>query len=171
MAKDRRMTAAKRVALLGFVLESNGHAPVAVAEDFYQQLYLEGEDLGRDIRAPAPRCSPELSGFVAAMDKIGPWTPLPILLTSGGASGPVEHGFFKDVVRRMRRRLEEALPLDGVYLAEHGAATSTEEWDPDAVVFETVREVVGPRVPIVSTLDLHTNVSTRMVRAVDLLIG
>jgi len=161
----------RRVALLGFSLESNGHAPVATEAEFRDYLWLEGEAFGRDIRAPAPQSPPEIRGFVKEMDRHGPWTPVPILMTAGGASGPVDQRFFGDVVAKMRAGLEAALPVDAVYLPEHGAATATGDDDPDATVFEMVRALVGSKVPVVATLDLHANCSQRMVDAVDVLIG
>ena len=165
------MTDPKRVALLGFSLESNGHAPVATEAEFKAYMWLEGEAFGRDIRSPAPESPPEIRGFVKEMDRHGAWTPVPILMTAGGASGPVDQRFFEDVVARMRTALTAALPVDAVYLPEHGAATATGDDDPDATVFEMVRGLVGPDVPVVATLDLHANCSQRMVDAVDVLIG
>src|SRR5206468_5305928 len=47
----------------------------------------------------------------------------------------------------------------------------TEEDDPDGVLFEKMRKIVGPDVPIAATLDLHANVSERMVGSVDAFIG
>jgi microcystin degradation protein MlrC len=165
------MTKTRRVALLGFSLESNGHAPVATEAEFKAYLYLEGEDLGRDLRSAAPESPPEFRGFVREMDRRGPWEPVPILMTAGGASGPVDQVFFDEVVARMRSRLKAALPVDAVYLPEHGAGTATGDDDPDATVFEMVRELVGPNVPVIATLDLHANCSQRMVDAVDVLVG
>jgi len=64
-----------------------------------------------------------------------------------------------------------ALPLDAIYICEHGAAITTEMQDPDGEVFERVRAIVGAGVPIVATVDLHANVSDRMVDSVDVLIA
>ncbi len=161
----------KRVALLGFSLESNGHAPTATEAEFRDYMWLEGEAFGRDIRSPAPESPPEIRGFVKEMDRHGPWEAVPILMTAGGASGPVDQRFFEKVVEKMRAGLKAVLPVDAVYLPEHGAATATGDDDPDATVFEMVRALVGPNVPVVATLDLHANCSQRMVDAVDVLIG
>src|SRR5205807_4493480 len=38
-------------------------------------------------------------------------------------------------------------------------------------LFEKVRDIVGPDVPVAATLDLHANVSERIVRSVDVFIG
>jgi microcystin degradation protein MlrC len=156
---------------MGFALESNGFAPVTVKADFVNQVYLAGEELAADLRQPAPRASGTLTGFVAAIDRAGPWRPVPILVASAPPGGPVVQDFFEEMLGEMERRLRAALPLDGVFLAEHGAATATGDDDPDGTVFALVRRIVGAGVPIVATLDLHANVSARMVALTDALIA
>src|SRR4029077_20586734 len=86
-------------------------------------------------------------------------------------NGPVEHAFFQELLDTITRRLRAALPVDAVYICSHGAALTTEEDDPDGVLFEKMRQIVGPDVPIAATLDLHANVSERMVGSVDAFIG
>jgi microcystin degradation protein MlrC len=71
----------------------------------------------------------------------------------------------------MKQRLEAALPLDGVYMCAHGAMTSTEAPGPDGDLFEMIRGVVGDEVPFIATLDLHANVSERMVENTDVLVS
>src|SRR5207249_8048884 len=43
--------------------------------------------------------------------------------------------------------------------------------DPEGVLFERIRNIVGPDVPVVATFDLHANVSDRMVDLIDAFIG
>ncbi|MGH2549465.1 MAG: M81 family metallopeptidase [Thermomicrobiales bacterium] len=62
-------------------------------------------------------------------------------------------------------------PIDGVLLALHGAMVTELDRDGDAHLLETARKIVGSDVPIVATLDLHANISERMVAAADVLIG
>jgi microcystin degradation protein MlrC len=160
-----------RIAVLGFSLESNGFAPVATKADFEQSYLLSGEALAADIHAPHPRASGTLTGFRAAMDASGDWEMVPILVAATSPSGPVDQAFFDEVLAQMRARLAAAMPLDGVYIAEHGAAAATADADPDGTLFAMVRETVGAGVPVVATLDLHANVSPRMVDETDLLIA
>lgn len=160
-----------RIAILGFAIESNRFAPVSTREDFVSRAYLAGDELMRDARSPAPRMTPEIPAFVRDMDNQGDWTPVPILFANAESGGPVDHAFFADTLARFERGLEAALPLDGVYICEHGAAITTEEHDPDGMVFAAVRRIVGERVPVVATVDLHANVSDRMVDNVDTLIS
>jgi microcystin degradation protein MlrC len=161
-----------RIALLGFSIECNRFAPPATRRDFVEEgLYLAGEAIIADVRDNKGRIPAEIYGFVHAMDEAGPWQPVPILLAAAEPNGPVEHGFFGEILAEMRRGLIAAGPLDGVFLREHGAALTTEDDDPDGTLFAMVREIVGPDVPIVATLDLHANVSHRMVEALDVFIG
>ncbi len=160
-----------RVALLGFSIECNKFAPVATKAHFTARTYLEGDAIVAEARAPAPVMLPETPGFVAAMDASGPWTPVGIALAMTEPNGPVEHGFFVELLDTIDRRLKAALPVDAVYICSHGAALTTEKDDPDGELFEKVREIVGPDVPIAATLDLHANVSERMVGSIDAFIG
>jgi microcystin degradation protein MlrC len=164
------MPAAPRVAIGGFMLESNCHAPIATEAEFRAAVYAEGEDILADLARPAPRMPATLWGFWKAMNDAGDWVPVPLVMTSAGASGSVEQGFFDRTVDQMCRRLRAALPVDAVFLSQHGAAIATVEPDPDGVVFQRIRAVIGPDVPIVATLDLHANMSRRMVAEPDALV-
>ena len=160
-----------RVALLGFSIECNKFAPPATKAHFLARTYLEGDAIVEEARSPTPTMLPETPGFVAAMDASGPWTPVGIALAMTEPNGPVEHAFFVELLDTISRRLRAALPVDAVYICSHGAGLTTEEDDPDGVLFEMVREIVGPDVPIAATLDLHANVSERMVQSIDVFIG
>src|SRR5271165_144687 len=160
-----------RVALLGFSIECNKFAPVATKAHFLARTYLEGDAIIEDARSATPRMLPETPGFIEAMDTSGAWTPVGVALAMTEPNGPVEHAFFTELLDTIGRRLRAALPVDAVYICSHGAALTTEEDDPDGVLFEKVREIVGPDVPVAATLDLHANVSESMVQSVDAFIG
>ncbi len=160
-----------RVAILGFSIECNKFAPPATKAHFLARTYLEGDAIVVEARATAPSMLPETPGFVAAMDSSGGWTPVGIALAMAEPNGPVEHEFFAELVARIEQQLRAALPVDAVYICAHGAGLTTEEDDPDGLLFEHVRAIVGPDVPIAATLDLHANVSERMVRSIDAFIG
>src|SRR5206468_11382676 len=56
-------------------------------------------------------------------------------------------------------------PWDAVLLAQHGAAVAEDAPDADGEFIARVRETVGASVPLGVSLDLHANVSPRMVEA------
>src|SRR5262249_49504272 len=66
--------------------------------------------------------------------------------------------------------LAKAGPTDAVLLALHGALVAEGEPDVEGAVLVAVRERIGPKVPLVATLDLHTSLTRRMVGAADALV-
>jgi microcystin degradation protein MlrC len=74
-------------------------------------------------------------------------------------------------LRSCSRTAEAALPVDGVLLELHGAMVTEELEDAEGDIISHVREVVGPEVPVIATLDLHANISPLMVEESDALIG
>ncbi len=153
------------------MLESNGHSPLATRAEFAQNCIAAGEALVADWKSPHPRAPATLTGFVEAMDASGEWTPLPLMCAMVGASGPVERAFFEEVLAEHEQRLRAALPVDGVFLSLHGGAIGEAEDDPEGALLERVRAIVGPAIPVVATLDLHANVSRRMVEYASVLVA
>lgn len=160
-----------RIALLGFMLESNAFSPVAEEAEFREKHWIEGDAIVEDARSATPRDPGGLTGFCRAMDESGAWEPVPIAMTTAGASGPVDQTFFERYVEMIDERLRAALPVDGVYIQAHGAARGTVDHDPEGMLFKAVRAIVGWTIPVVATLDLHANVSHVMVAETDLLIA
>ena len=162
---------APRIAILGFAIECNRFAPVATARDFADDVDHRGERIVADARSANPTTLPDLPGFFAGMDQSGDWTPVPLRVAQAHPGGPVEQGFFAALLAEIEAGLKASLPLDGVYISSHGAALATEDDDPDGTLFAMVRRVVGPKVPVVAVLDLHANVSQRMVDNLSVFVG
>src|ERR1700723_1977191 len=132
-----------RVAILGFSIECNRFAPVATRAHFEARTYLEGDNIVRAARGPNPTMLPETPGFIAAMDRGGPWHPVGIALAMTEPNGPVDHAFFAELMAVIETRLTAALPVDAVYICSHGAAITTEDAAPDGALFALVRRIVG----------------------------
>ena len=160
-----------RVGMLGFHLESNAFAPVSTEGHFRSLCYLEGEEIEREARKDAPAMPAEVPGFYSEMDARGRWRPLPVIVTACEPGGPVDERFFQATLAAMRARLVAAGKLDAVYISNHGGMISTAGPDPDGELYAMVRGVVGPSVPVVATVDLHANISERMVASVDALVS
>ena len=56
---------------------------------------------------------------------------------------------------------------DAVYVSMHGAMGADGELDPEGCLLERLRELAGPEVPIVISLDLHGVLTARMLRQID----
>jgi microcystin degradation protein MlrC len=163
--------AGPRVAIIGVWLESNRAAPVATEQDFRDYYWHEGEAILAAARDPNPFIIGEAAAFVKAMDATGPWQPVPILIAGCHPHGPVAAPLMDDLKRRIGDGLRAAGPLDAVYIANHGAMVAVNDDDPDGAIIALARDIAGPKARIVVTLDLHGNISDRMVTPADLVVG
>ena len=163
--------AGPRVGIVGVWLESNRAAPVAKEADFRSFYQLEGAAILEAARQPAPRILGEAAAFVKTMDATGPWQPVPVLLAACHPHGCIDGRLMDDYLARIRAGLAAAGPLDAVYVANHGAMIATDRDDPDGEVIALAREIAGPAARVVVTLDLHGNISERMVEKSDLIVG
>ncbi|MFM9106471.1 MAG: M81 family metallopeptidase [Chloroflexota bacterium] len=137
------------------------------------EFEASGLHLGQAIAAEMRGSNTEFGGFLAAAPGEG-FDLLPIVAVWATPSGLVTSEAIGHMAGILERGLRDALaagPLDGVLLALHGSMVTAIDPDGDGYLLERVRAIVGPRAPIVCTLDLHANVSQRMVDAADLLIG
>ena len=158
-----------RIAFISFRLESNFHAPTIDRSAFIPDNYHAGEAFEQLFGITPRRVSKEFIGFGETMDNLRPWERVPIVAAETAPAGCMSQAFFEELKEDIGSRLKAAMPLDAVFFAEHGAATATGDFDPDGTLFSLARKIVGPSVPIVSTLDLHANVSPKMFGAVDML--
>ena len=84
------------------------------------------------------------------------------------AGGPVERGIYERWKGEILDGLRAALPLDGVYLAMHGAMFVQDMFDAEGDFIAAVRAVVGPDIPIAASYDLHGNVSQQIIDNLDI---
>lgn len=70
----------------------------------------------------------------------------------------------------MVEALRNALPVDALLLALHGSMVADGTPDVEGAILAECRQLVGDKVPIVATLDLHANVTDLMVRSADALV-
>jgi len=91
-----------------------------------------------------------------------------ILHAKAIAGGPVEAGIYQSWKAEILSGIAAALPVDGVYLALHGAMFVDGLHDAEGDFIAAVRALVGPDVLIAASYDLHGNVSQRIVDGLDM---
>jgi|AP95_1055475.scaffolds.fasta_scaffold02740_6 microcystin degradation protein MlrC len=95
----------------------------------------------------------------------------PLLNASTCPGGYLTAACYAQLKGELLRRLEKALPVDGLLLPLHGGAVAEGIDDPEGDLIQACRQIVGPHIPIVGTLDLHAHVSADMVRHADALLA
>ncbi len=97
---------------------------------------------------------------------------IPAVAAYATPGGPVDADAYEfytgAIVEAVRQHVDE---LDGVILPLHGAMVPDGRTDGEGPLIAQVRDVVGPAVPIVVTLDLHGNVTREMTRHADALVA
>jgi microcystin degradation protein MlrC len=92
----------------------------------------------------------------------------PLLHARAVPGGPVARHVYDALKAEFLERLSVALPVDGVYLAMHGAMKVDGMWDAEGDWITAVRHLIGPAIPIAVSYDLHGNVSQRIVDQIDI---
>src|SRR5690606_30091001 len=110
-------------------------------------------------------------GFYQRMDALGDWTPAPLIVVAAPPGGPASVQVWDEFLEQIKTRLRAALPVDAVYVANHGASSAQNEDDTEGVLMALLRSIVGPDIPIIATHDLHCNVSPETVQALDALVS
>ena len=159
-----------RVALFGFHLEANAFCPPSLKADCLKQCWEVGEGIS-DLARGVSRLPGELAGFYARMDALGDWQPVPLIVVSMPPSGPASAELWAEYLHELETRLRAALPVDAVYVCNHGASCAEGEDDTEGAMIGLVRRLVGDAVPIIATHDLHCNVSDRTAAALDVLVS
>lgn len=107
-----------------------------------------------------------LSVFAAAgVEAVGAFSARAI--TSGGT---LAAGDWDRLAREFLHGIATAWgsgPIDGVFIAMHGAMCAENDVDPEGYLLQETRAIVGEDVPIVLSLDLHGIVTDRMLTHVD----
>ncbi|HEX4223196.1 MAG TPA: M81 family metallopeptidase [Pseudonocardiaceae bacterium] len=95
------------------------------------------------------------------------WVPLLHAVAEPG--GPVTRATYDALSGEIYDRLRAAGPLDGVFIDFHGAMTVEGRTDIEADFVDGIRAITGPDVLLSGAMDLHGNVSHRLISTVDLL--
>ena len=110
------------------------------------EVLKNGGYIGGFVRAAKEYDNVELVGILSPRD------------AKGGSSGSwITREAFDKYSNGIADDIRQTGPYDGVFLALHGAMAVTGVPKPEAELVRRVRAVVGPKVPIYVTLDLHAN--------------
>ena len=91
-------------------------------------------------------------------------TLLPLLTAHATPSGPLRRPDFQRLLDELLRGIERSLPLQGLVLQLHGAMEVEELGDGETAIMRAVRDLVGPKVRIAMSLDLHANLAPEVAR-------
>ena len=141
-------------------------------QSYKERFYLRGEEILNTFRGT----NTPIGGFIDGADVHG-FELIPTVFAEAHPSGPTPRNIFDAILGEILNGITEAGSIDGVLLGLHGSMVVGDLEEPDGIddpeghILAAVREVVGPEIPILAQLDIHSNVSPQMVDAADVLIG
>lgn len=162
------------VFIAGFQHETNTFAPSKADWAAFQRgeafpPYRRGPEI---IDAYAGRNIP-IGGFIDAARERG-WALVPSAWAGATPSAHVTQEAFERIAGVIVEDLSKALAHGGVhavFLDLHGAAVAEHLDDLEGELLGRIRAIVGAAVPIVASLDLHANVTRRMLDEADALVA
>ena len=162
-----------RILIAGYQHETNTFAP-SLAD---WAAFTRGDSFpafvqGRAMQEQLASVNIPIGGFIEAGRSRG-WTLLPSCWAGAIPSSFVTRDAFERVAGTICDDVRAALAdgLDGIYLDLHGAAVAEQAADSEGELLGRLRAIVGPKLPIVASLDLHANVTHRMLREADALVS
>jgi len=163
----------KRVAVGGISHETSTFTPVVTTlESFFERHLLRGREL-LDVFSGT---NSTIGGYIDGAAKHG-FELVPTLFADAHTSAPAPREVFDQLVNELLQRIKAAGPIDGVLLDLHGSMVVGDLDAPDglpdadAYLLERIRQTVGPDVPILVELDIHSNMTPRRLESADVLLG
>ena len=160
---QQKVVVPKIIAVGGMQHETNTFAPhLATLSAFERADSWPALTIGEPLFATMRGLNIPLSGFIESVTQAGHQLH-PLCWCSAEPSSYVTQEAFERVAEIICSSLQEMDQLDAVYLDLHGAMVCEDYEDGEGELLRRVREIVGPSVPVVISLDLHANVTEGML--------
>ncbi len=147
-----------RIFVAGFQHETNTFAPSKADWPAFESgsafpAFSQGEAM---LERLAPTSLP-MGGFIRCARQRG-WTLVPSAWAGASPSAHVTRDAFERIAEHIVADARRG-GFDAVYLDLHGAAVAEHVDDAEGELLERLRKVIGPVMPVVTSLDLHANVT------------
>ncbi len=148
-----------RIAIGQIWQEQNTFSPMTTRlSDFEQNgLYFGGAILKQFSG------SNELGGFIRAAEDEDDIKLLPTIRAFAWPKGIVKKKTYEKIKEEFMNHIKKSLPLDGILLSLHGSMVAEGVCDVEGELLETVRKDLSLDIPIAISLDLHANVTEKIV--------
>jgi microcystin degradation protein MlrC len=158
------------VLVAGYQHETNTFAPTLAN----WAAFNRGDDFpafvhGRAMLDKLTGVNLPIGGFIDAAKTRG-WQLVPSSWCGASPSAHVTQDAFERISAAVLADVRRG-GFDAVYLDLHGAGVAEHVDDTEGELITRIRQVVGKAIPIVASLDLHANVTERMLREADALVA
>src|SRR4051812_3770926 len=152
-----------KVAIAAILQESNTFSPVYTHYDHFSPVFGDGALQRHEGKLT------EMGGFIDILRERSAQIA-PVCAAWAITANRLVRADYERLAGSFQQHLREA-NADALLFALHGAQTAEGEDDVEGDLLDRARETLGPDKPIVVTLDLHANVTRRMVDRADAIVG
>ncbi|MBD2699036.1 M81 family metallopeptidase [Spirosoma sp. BT702] len=145
-----------RIAIAGLGIESSTFSPAVTLEEAFHARYSGEVFNAYSFLLPVSPLRKQAIWFPAVVGKSLP----------GGA---VTREAYESLVGKMLDSLKKYMPYDGLYFDIHGAMSVKGLDDPEGDLITRIRQVIGYKTLVSTSMDLHGNVSLRLAQNTDLM--
>jgi microcystin degradation protein MlrC len=156
-----------KVFIAGFDTETNTFAPIPTGKASFEDCFLAHGDA---TRKPPNYCSGQLLIWRQRAEERG-WQVMESVCTFAEPGGRIVRPAYEELRGELLADLKQAMPVDMVILALHGAMAAEGYDDCEGDILQRIRSIVGERVPVGAELDLHCHITEAMVRAATALVA
>jgi microcystin degradation protein MlrC len=155
-----------KIVVGGIVQETNTFSPILTKiQDFKDIFILYGKEVIEDLADK----NIEYAGIIKASKDFG-FKIIPAIACNAWPSGKLEKGTYIKLRDELIKRVDDVKDYDAVILVLHGSMAAEGFDDTEGNLLKMLREVVKEK-PIITTLDLHANVTKEMVTNSDVILG
>jgi microcystin degradation protein MlrC len=144
-----------------FKLETNSFLKEPTTLQDYKNRNLV---IGKDVIPHFENVRNEIGGFISYLKKQDDINIIPSIAANATPGGKATREVFEFVKGHIINAYKSSERVDGILLSLHGAMVTEDHQDGDGVLLEEIRKVTGPDIPIFITLDLHVNISEKMIK-------
>ena len=148
--------ATPRIAIAGLAIESSTFSPALTTEEAFHARY------GSEVFKAYPFFADD-----SVLRRRATWVPTIIGKSLPG--GAVTREAYESLVTKTLDSLKRNGPYDGLFFDIHGAMSVVGLDDPEGDFITRIRQVIGPKTLISTSMDLHGNVSWRLAQNTDLI--
>ncbi|MCY4218089.1 MAG: M81 family metallopeptidase [Gammaproteobacteria bacterium] len=153
-----------RIAVGGWQHETNTFATIrADYEAFKMADEWPAKQSGQAMLDAIDGVHLPITGAIEALTEYGDEV-VPLLWCSATPCSYVTKDAFERISSELLSQLSKELPVDGIYLDLHGAMVCEHVDDGEGEILSRIRDLVGSELPIFVSLDLHANITERMVK-------
>jgi microcystin degradation protein MlrC len=161
------------ILIAGYQHETNTFAPTLAGWDAFTAGHtFPAYRRGAGMAASFTGVNIPIGGFIAAAQQHG-WHLIESVWAGATPSSYVTADAFDRIADEIVHDVRQAMStgLDAIYLDLHGAAVAHNADDSEGELLARIRAVTGDALPIVASLDLHANVTHRMLQLADALVS